>query len=179
MDVTLVCLNCNKEFLRRKGEHNRNAKLGRPTYCSISCHAKHTIDIRIPPDKRGTYDISQHAANHLDELSPFRYHMHMVRKRAKESTHKAIYDIDELFLKELWEKQNGICPYTGWKLISRTNVGDRSKLQPQHASLDRIDSSKGYVRGNVQFIAFMANMAKNTFSKEQLIEFCKSVAQNT
>lgn len=45
-----------------------------------------------------------------------------------------------------------------------------------NASLDRIDNSKGYLKGNVRFVSMMANLARSTFSDNELIRFCKSVA---
>jgi myo-inositol catabolism protein IolC len=46
------------------------------------------------------------------------------------------------------------------------------------ASLDRVDSTKGYIVGNIQFISAAANMAKNNMTHEQMIEFCKIIADN-
>ena len=39
------------------------------------------------------------------------------------------------------------------------------------ASLDRIDSSKGYVEGNVEFVCCAINLAKNDFCKEAVVDF--------
>ncbi len=47
---------------------------------------------------------------------------------------------------------------------------------PQTASFDRIDSSKGYVPGNVQWVHKRINWMKNRFSEEEFIFFCKAVA---
>lgn len=77
-------------------------------------------------------------------------------------------------LKEQWKKQNGICPYTGWKMIHRSRKGRKSPIQ---ASIDRIDNSLGYIPGNIQFVALMANYAKNDFGDELMIYFCKLVAR--
>jgi hypothetical protein len=45
------------------------------------------------------------------------------------------------------------------------------------ASVDRIDSSKGYTKDNIQFVCFMANIAKNKFSCDELINFCNLVSE--
>ena len=38
-------------------------------------------------------------------------------------------------------------------------------------SIDRIDSTKGYVKGNIQILSIKANRAKNNLSKEELEKF--------
>ncbi len=45
-------------------------------------------------------------------------------------------------------------------------------------SLDRIDSSKGYVEDNICITTIAINIAKNDLSKEDFIEMCKKVANN-
>lgn len=77
-------------------------------------------------------------------------------------------------LRNQWIKQRGICPYTGWGINLREKTGHTTPCQ---ASLDRIDPSRGYLPDNIQFVALMANYAKNFFDDEHLIYFCKSVAQ--
>jgi hypothetical protein len=64
------------------------------------------------------------------------------------------------------------CPILGIKLeASGTSV----LTAP---SLDRIDNSKGYVKGNVQVISMMANQMKSSASPEQLYKFAKWIMLN-
>jgi hypothetical protein len=44
---------------------------------------------------------------------------------------------------------------------------------PFKPSIDRIDSSKEYVLGNVKIVWMIENYCKNTFTDEQVLEFCK------
>ena len=43
------------------------------------------------------------------------------------------------------------------------------------ASLDRIDSTKGYIEGNVQWTTYQANVSKHTMTMDELYQFCKDV----
>jgi len=80
-------------------------------------------------------------------------------------------------LEKVWENQNGFCPYTGWEL---DHVPWRkTERNPKQCSLDRIDCEKGYTKDNIQFICMIANFAKNNFTNEQVLEFCKAVVENS
>lgn len=68
------------------------------------------------------------------------------------------------YLWDLFQEQKQCCAITGDYIA---NIED--------ASLDRIDSNKGYVVGNVQWVTKQANLSKHVMSMEQLYEFCKKV----
>jgi len=99
--------------------------------------------------------------------------MKVVKKSSKERNHE--YNIDCKYLKELWEQQNGICPITK-KRLELKDHNYSNKTQPYSASLDRIDNSKGYIKGNLRFVALIFNYARNVFSDNDVIEFCKIVS---
>jgi len=83
-------------------------------------------------------------------------------------------DLDVEYLRQLWENQDGTCPYTKIRMLLPKTSGD-SFRSPKKASLDRIDSSKGYERGNVEFVCCAINLAKNSFTREQMKEFLKEI----
>lgn len=62
------------------------------------------------------------------------------------------------------------CPVFGHEL--KYGGGPKTKYS---ASLDRIDSSKGYTIGNVQIISQLANLMKNEASSDELVLFAKWV----
>ena len=59
------------------------------------------------------------------------------------------------------------CPILGIDIFRTTGHGGAENSP----SLDRIDNSKGYVKGNVQVISLAANMMKSSATPEQLIVF--------
>lgn len=63
------------------------------------------------------------------------------------------------------------CPYLGIKLTRHVNGG----RQESNASLDRIDNTKGYIKGNVQVISSKANFMKRNASIEELKTFARSI----
>ena len=52
-----------------------------------------------------------------------------------------------------------------------------SKDKTATASLDRIDSTKGYIDGNIQWVHKRINTMKMDMSQKDFIDFCKQVAQ--
>jgi hypothetical protein len=172
--VTVECASCGKQFERTKKEVKRNQKVGRKTFCSRSCSGKANQHSLGEHHGHGnTALLVVYAGNRRTPQTPFKWFMRNVNRRKKEVN----IDIDHIM--EVWEQQKGICPFTGWKLELPKNCtvfADGSRLQ--RASLDRIDSSKGYVKGNVRFISVMANLCKNNFTDQEVRLFCKAVFTN-
>lgn len=64
-----------------------------------------------------------------------------------------------------------LCPLLGTPL---TKIQGKGKVD-SNASIDRIDPTLGYVKGNVWVISHLANRMKNSATIEQLITFSKKV----
>lgn len=168
----LTCPICNKEYYKTNSEIKRNLKLNRTNFCSLTCSSKYTINHK---EDMINYRISFKNYEHLKELNlkrqkeallNFKYYLRNTVKK------RQIVDINSEYLKELWNQQKGICPYTGINLIPQLLSKSVNKDNPFiYASLDRIDSSKGYIKGNVEFVSIGINLLKNKFSKEVTINF--------
>ena len=53
---------------------------------------------------------------------------------------------------------------------------DWKGISEQTASLDRIDNTKGYILGNVQWVHKQVNFMKGTMKQEDFISFCKLIS---
>ena len=100
--IDLICTTCQKPFKRKNSIHNINLKRGTKNfYCSIKCNPKSS----------------------LDELSPFRYLLNNVKRGRAD-----LIDLDEQFLKELYNKQGGKCAITGLNMYLRLNTTKGEKM---------------------------------------------------
>lgn len=79
-------------------------------------------------------------------------------------------EIDWRYLKDLYERQFGICRLTGIKMVL-----SRHKRDLHTCSVDRINNDLGYIEGNLRLVVWQANAAKGEGDDLALIEFCKRV----
>lgn len=73
-----------------------------------------------------------------------------------------------LTLEQMFAEFDGQCALSGWPIS--LSYGDPT------ASLDRIDSKKGYTPCNVQWVHSMVNMCKNKYDQAKFIDMCKAIA---
>lgn len=83
------------------------------------------------------------------------------RKRATKKNLE--FNISSKYLESIMPNE---CP-----IMKVTLLYERYDKHKYTASLDRIDSDKGYVKGNVQIISYIANLMKSNATKEELIAF--------
>lgn len=72
----------------------------------------------------------------------------------------------------LFQEQGGLCALSGVSLTCYAPRGERPS-----ASLDRIDSSKGYSLDNVQWVHKHVNLMKRSLSNEEFVAFCRKVTR--
>ncbi len=98
-----------------------------------------------------------------------------VLKRSGEGTRgrkKLDFNITIEYIWNLFLKQNRKCNISGLELKFPRHGKDKSYT----ASLDRIDSSIGYVFGNVQWVHKDINIMKNKFNQEYFINVCNLIS---
>jgi hypothetical protein len=77
-----------------------------------------------------------------------------------------------------WLIQNGKCAYTNLDLELYGCGGIIGTWPCGTASLDRIDSSKGYTIDNIQWVHKTVNKMKWDLSQEDFVNFCNLVTRN-
>lgn len=97
------------------------------------------------------------------KLSPRRLIYQRLKGNAKARGIQFCLDLDDIVVPDK-------CPYLGLELKFGTG-------RPQHDSysVDRVDSTKGYVKGNVEIISRLANMMKQDATPELLLRFAREV----
>ena len=165
--ITLPCHYCGDNFLRNVGEHNRAVKRGSREFCSPMCRT-------IWRNKRCSKGNQENLrpGRDSDEFSSFRYYLRRILtgsgKRYGES------DLTLEYLSNLWQQQNGKCVYTGLNMDLPRTTGDNLD-KPHSASLDRRDSGRGYLQGNVQFVCQFINLGKNRFTPLAVQDFLRKL----
>ena len=117
-------------------------------------------------DRSARNSISYVPLYERDIISRFKNLCTHARKRTK------YFSLVNSDLSDLWEKQDGRCAYTKLPLLATAN-------QFNTISLDRVDSSKGYVVGNIQLVCAAINKMKQEYTEEVFFLFCLLVTRNS
>lgn len=172
---TVVCQECGKEKDIYIGEYNRKIKRGTGFFCSQSCSSIATN--KNPVAKAGRLKYLKSEANkkvlqkaqrkRWGEVDPLNYYIRVARNRKKERD----FNITVEYLREVWDSQKGKCKISGVEMeMPLGTVGFKSARPFFAGSLDRIDSSQGYVVGNIQFICVGLNYMKNSWDNEEFLQ---------
>lgn len=142
------CLNCGKPFVppvrKRGGE-------GPQIYCGRKCCG--TAWARTHKESQREKRLAKGAPARL----PVRDALFVAAKcRAKEQGIEFSITQEDVIVPDT-------CPLLNIPLVRGKKV-----VSPGSPSLDRIDSSKGYIPGNVWVISFKANTAKNNLTLAEL-----------
>jgi len=133
-------------------------------------HAEYLRNSEKYKEQRKTYAAENREAKNKGALDyyyktkvedPIHYLLKYAKLRAKQKGIEFSLTREDIKIPEF-------CPYL---LVPLTIAGDR-KHSP---SIDRIDPSLGYSKGNIEIISTLANSMKWNSTREELIQFAKSV----
>jgi len=94
----------------------------------------------------------------------------LIKRSAKNRGYNFTVTIEYLW--ELFLKQNKKCALSGIELYFQDIKGGKFT-----ASLDRIDSSIGYVENNLQWVHTELNILKGNMANDKFINWCKMVSK--
>lgn len=102
--------------------------------------------------------------NHLIEI-----YFNKIKRRAEKA--RLEFNITPQYIADLYNKQSKKCALTNLDIAFQS----AHKIRNATASLDRIDSSLGYIKGNVQWVHKDINFMKGSLSQEKFIKYCNIV----
>lgn len=79
------------------------------------------------------------------------------------------FEISYEYISELYERQGGLCYYTGKPMKLCRN-------DQNAASIDRLDSKKGYTKTNVVLCTWAINRMKQEVGVSEFLSLCKTIA---
>lgn len=104
-----------------------------------------------------------------------RNHFNEIKQQAKSRNFK--FDLSQEFLWNLFLKQNKKCKISGLDItLSNKLINNQTDRKNISASLDRIDSFKGYTEDNVQWVHKCINIMKGALPDNVFISICKQVS---
>lgn len=108
---------------------------------------------------------------------PLTYNLKRSFGQAKHNSKKIGRDFTIAFadVMAMWGNQGGKCAITDTPMEFIPGDGERRRNK---VTMDRIDSSLGYVDGNVWLVAEWANRAKTDLTREELITFAHGLIKN-
>jgi hypothetical protein len=98
-----------------------------------------------------------------------------LKLNAMERKHKFNLTIEYAW--KLFIKQNRKCALSGVQLEFPKFLREKADTLSR-PSLDRIDSTKGYIKGNVQWVSVAVNYMKLDYSQSEFINLCKLIASH-
>lgn len=79
-------------------------------------------------------------------------------------------DLNRDWLYALFKKQAGKCALSGVTLLIE-------RKSPLSLSLDQIEPSKGYIKENLQWVAWAVNRAKGDMPTNMFLDMCKKITE--
>ncbi len=167
---------------------NKTDKYTKTRGCIWNCLCDCGLNCEVPTNSltSGNKTTCGNKNNHYrSDLDPFYHrigeiplsHFNAIKQNAIKRN--LSFNVDGEFLSNLYIQQNKLCALSGVPIFF-TQDRNASKTRNQtSASLDRIDSSIGYEKGNVQWVDKQINIMKQSLSDKNFIELSRLVHLNS
>ncbi len=163
-----ICVRCNQEYMREYRKKNRAKISAQVQAWKVKNHVHYREQQNEYHNNGG--GATKHKARYekaprvflAKQLGAIKSHSDKPGPHHPKSGPRRDFDIDIDYIMGLWEKQNGICAITKLKMVHR-----HQSLQA--VSIDRIDSSKGHIVGNIQLVCIAMNWAKRNYHNSDIM----------
>jgi hypothetical protein len=169
------CNKCNLEKNESEFHVAKSFKDGLYTWCKI-CKSNYDKVYRQSDKIQNLYHSKEYIEKKLiyrtKRLTKDRRYsmLAVIKNRAKNTNKEFNITIEDIVIPKY-------CPLLEIKLCTKP-YGERGRgkgFAMNTPSVDRIDNSKGYIKGNVRVISMKANAMKYSATEEELIKFCTNV----
>lgn len=148
VDHNSVCKRCRKRWLRLNSETYRRGRKGQAARRS---QRRRSGNLRL------------------------QFQMKVTRIRVRALQKGIPFDLTPDYIQQLYNEQGGKCYYSGVPMQVKTDDPDMTNKYPNILSVDRKDSSKGYVKGNIVLCTFAANSAKGILSEKEFFKLAGKI----
>lgn len=100
------------------------------------------------------------------ERCPARVLLNSAKRRAKDKKFEFNIEVSDINIPTM-------CPILDIPILRVYTEGKKAGPTPNSPSLDRIDNTKGYIKGNIQVISHLANTMKASASSKELVKFAQ------
>lgn len=145
------CTKCGEEKPAKNFSNNKGVKHGLASWCKNCTTKQNVLNFNKKRKENPAFRLWASSKS---------------SSRTKDREHSlTVEDIRSLLV--------STCPYFGIKLFY--GVNPRGKIPFNAATIDRIDSTKGYIPGNVRIISWGANRLKSNLTDKQLLTLAKNI----
>lgn len=122
--------------------------------------------------KRTCRECNQAVQRNYKSSSPETYLYSRLTNKGKQRAEVRITKDD---LRDMWVDQGGKCAITGMHMTYQPRRMKNST--GLNASVDRIDQSKGYEKGNVRLVCYRVNLMRHSGEDADLVWWCKQIIE--
>lgn len=98
-------------------------------------------------------------------------HNKLLQSRSRAIKHNWDFNLTDEILEDMFIKQNGRCYISNIPLLLQSNNWNS-------LSIDRIDSTEGYIINNVILVIQFINTAKNIYTMNEFVHYLKNVVKS-
>ena len=175
--TSITCEQCGIAFDKRTADYNKQRRKNPDCkfYCTLSCHGKRNANHLHGLHSFTDYPEKQQRASAKSVIVNKKYFgrdlplstlLRKCRNRGRE------FNLTIEILAKIWDAQNERCA------LSNIPLDLYSSSYINMPSIDRIDSTLGYIESNIQFVSCAINLAKSNMSNDDALKLLDLICEH-